>query len=149
MRVGDREPHSRLLCMELTGAVNANDALHRLYTAEWPRARVAELAMTVDRIAAEGDPVAADILRGAAQQLAILAASVRRQLWNEESIHISWIGGVFQSQILLERFRTLALLDGNTEAGPPRRSPAAGALLLAYRVAGLPLVPQPFHGIKT
>jgi len=134
---------------ELTGTVNANDALHRLYTAEWPRVRVAELAMTVDRIASEGDPVATDILRGAAQQLAMLAASVRRQLWNEEAIHISWIGGVFQSQILLERFRTLALLDGNTEAGPPRRSPAAGALLLAYRVAGLPLVPQPFHGIKT
>jgi N-acetylglucosamine kinase-like BadF-type ATPase len=140
--------------MELTGAVNANDALHRLYTAEWPRPRVAELAITVDRIASEGDPVAADILRSAAQQLAMLAASVRRQLWNQEpihisTIHISWIGGVFQSQILLERFRTLALLDGNTEAGPPRRSPAAGALLLAYRVAGLPLVPQPFHGIKT
>ena len=140
--------------MELTGGVNANDALHRLYTPEWPRARVAELAMTVDRIASEGDPVAADILRGAAQQLAILAASVRRQLFNEEPmhlspIHLSWIGGVFQSQILLERFRTLALLDGNTEAGPPRRSPAAGALLLAYRVAGLPLLPQPFHGMKT
>jgi N-acetylglucosamine kinase-like BadF-type ATPase len=135
--------------VELTGTVNANDALHRLYTAEWPRARVAELAMTVDRIAAEGDPVAADILRGAGQQLAMLAASVRRQLWSEEAIHVSWIGGVFQSEILLERFRTLALLDGNTEAGPPRRSPAAGALLLAYRVAGLPLVPQPFHGIKT
>ena len=135
--------------MELTGAVNANDALHRLYTAEWPRARVAELAITVDRIASEGDPIATDILRGAAQQLAMLAASVRRQLWNEEPIRISWIGGVFQSQILLERFRTLALLDGNTEAGPPRRSPAAGALLLSYRVAGLPLVPQPFYGIKT
>jgi N-acetylglucosamine kinase-like BadF-type ATPase len=139
---------------ELTGTVNANDALHKLYTPEWPRARVAELAMTVDRIAAEGDPVATDILRGAAQQLAILAASVRRQLWptqprNDESIDISWIGGVFQSQILLERFRTLALLDGNTEAARPRRSPAAGALLLAYRVAGLPLLPQPLDGLKT
>jgi N-acetylglucosamine kinase-like BadF-type ATPase len=134
---------------ELTGTVNANDALHRLYAAEWPRARVAELAMTVDRIASEGDPVATDILGGAAQQLAILAASVRRQLWNEGTARISWIGGVFQSQILLERFRTLALLEGDAEAGPPRRSPAAGALLLAYRVAGLPLLPQPLHGIKT
>lgn len=140
--------------MELTGAVNANDALHRVYTAEWPRARVAELAITVDRIALEGDPVAADILRHSAQQLALLAAAVRRQLWNEEPLHISpihmsWIGGVFQSQILLERFRTLALLDGAAQAAPPRRSPAAGALILAYRVAGLPLLPQPLHGIKT
>jgi hypothetical protein len=64
-------------------------------------------------------------------------------------VRISWIGGVFQSQILLERFRSLALLDGNSEAATPRRSPAAGALILAYRLAGLPLLPQLFHGIKT
>lgn len=140
--------------MELTGAANANDALHRLYTADWPRARVAELAMTVDRIACEGDPVAGDILRHAAQQLALLAASVRRQLWSEDmaplsTVSVSWIGGVFQSLILLERFRTLTMLDGGAEAEPPRHSPAAGALILAYRVAGLPLLPQPLPGMKT
>jgi len=138
--------------MELTGAANANDALHRLYTVDWPRARVAEFAMTVDRIASEGDPVAMDILRHAAQQLALLGASVRRQLWGEEPgqtpIRISWIGGVFQSQILLDRFRTLALLDANAEAESPRRSPAAGALIIAYRTAGLALLPHPLPGIK-
>jgi N-acetylglucosamine kinase-like BadF-type ATPase len=140
--------------LELTGAANANDALHRLYTADWPRSRVAGMAMTVDRIAGEGDPVAADILRNAAQQLALLAGSVRRQLWNEEAkarpaARVSWIGGVFRSQTLLGRFRTLALLDGNTEAEPPRRSPAAGALILAYRIAGLRVLPHPLPGIKT
>ncbi len=139
--------------MELTGAANANDALHRLYTVDWPRARVAELAMTVDRIAGEGDPVAADILRHSAQQLALLAASVRRQLWNEDAgsptVRISWIGGAFRSEILLERFRTLAMLDGNAEVGPPQRSPAAGALIVAYRAAGLPLLPHALQGIKT
>ena len=137
---------------ELTGAANANDALHRLYTVDWPRARVAELAVSVDRLANEGDPVAGDILRNAAQQLALLAASVRRQLWNDDHavpIRLSWIGGVFQSQILLERFRMLALLDGNAEAEPPRRSPAAGALIIAYRSAGLALLPHPLPGLKT
>jgi N-acetylglucosamine kinase-like BadF-type ATPase len=135
---------------EMTGAANANDALHRFYTADWPRARVAELAMTVDRIASEGDPVAADILRQAAQQLALLAASVRRQLWDESATAtISWIGGAFQSQILLDRFRTLVLLDGQTTAESPKRSPAAGALILAYRLAGLPLLPQPSPGTRT
>ena len=135
--------------LELTGAANANDALHRLYTVHWPRPRVAALAMTVDRIASEGDPVAADLLRHSAQQLALLAASVRRQLWSEDSqrpspVKISWTGGVFESQILLDRFRTLAVLDGNNEAAPPTRSPAAGALILAYRAAGLSLMPHPF-----
>lgn len=138
---------------ELIGAANANDALHRLYTVDWPRARVAELAMTVDRIAGEGDPVATDILRNAAQQLALLAASVRRQLWNEEApglppVRVSWVGGVFRSQILLDRFRTLAALDGHTEAEPPRRGPAAGALILAYRLAGLPVLPHSLPGTK-
>jgi N-acetylglucosamine kinase-like BadF-type ATPase len=140
--------------MELTGAANANDALHRFYTVDWPKARVAELAMTVDRIAGEGDPVAADILRHAAQHLALLAASVRRQLWNEETtglppVRISWVGGAFRSEILLERFRTLVMLDGDAEVGPPRRSPAAGALIIAYRAAGLPLLPHALAGVKT
>lgn len=138
--------------LETTGAANANDALHRLYTAEWPRPRVAELAMTVDRIAAEGDPVAGDILRYAGQQLAMLAASVRRQLWSEEGtggpVRISWVGGVFQSAMLLDRFRALVSLDGGAEARPPLHSPAAGALILAYRAAGLTAVPEAAAGIK-
>jgi N-acetylglucosamine kinase-like BadF-type ATPase len=135
--------------IELTGATNANDALHRLYTTEWPRSRVAELAITVDRIASEGDPVAADILRQAAQQLALLAASVRRQLWGESGARVAHVGGVFQSAILLDRFRTLVMLDGDSETEAPRRSPAAGALILAYRLAGLPTVPHPLTGIKS
>jgi len=140
--------------MEITRAADANDALHRLYTAEWPRQRVAELAMTVDRIASEGDPVATDILRNAAQQLALLAASVRRRLWNDSPagptpIRVSWIGGVFQSAILMDRFRMLATLDGGAEAGPPRRSPAAGALIIAYRAASLSLLPESSSGLKT
>lgn len=135
--------------IELTGATDANDSLHRLYTEEWPRSRVAEMAMAVDRIASEGDPIAADILRQAAQQLALLAASVRRQLWSGGAVKIAHVGGVFQSEILLDRFRTLILLDGEAETEAPRRSPAAGALILAYRLAGLQTVPHPLTEIKS
>jgi N-acetylglucosamine kinase-like BadF-type ATPase len=140
--------------MEITGAPNANDALHLLYTADWPRSRVAEMAVVVDRIAEESDPVAVDILRNAAQQLALLAGSVRRCLWSDDSptgppIHIAPIGGVFQSRILSDRFRMLATLAGGAEVSPPRRSPAAGALILAYRVSGLTVLPDPISGIKT
>jgi N-acetylglucosamine kinase-like BadF-type ATPase len=135
--------------IELTSAADANDALHRLYTTEWPRSRVAEMAMAVDRIASEGDPLAADILRQSAQQLALLAASVRRQLWSDGAIKIAHVGGVFQSEILLDRFRTLIMLDGEATTEAPRRSPAAGALLLAYRLAGLRTVPHPLNEIKS
>ncbi len=134
--------------VELIGAVNANDGLHRLYTAEWPRARVAELAINggPDRIGRR--PIATEFLRGAAQQLAMLAASVRRLISNEALIRMSWIGGVFQSQILARTLPDARIAGQQYGSGPAAAQSAAGALLLAYRVAGLPLVPQPFHGIK-
>jgi N-acetylglucosamine kinase-like BadF-type ATPase len=135
--------------IELTGAADANDALHRLYTTEWPRSRVAEMAIAVDRIASEGDPLAADILRQAAQQLALLAAAVRRQLWSEGAVRIAHVGGVFQSAILLDRFRTLITLDGEAQTEAPRRSPAAGALILAYKLAGVQTIPHPLPGVKS
>src|SRR5205807_5275369 len=61
-------------------------SLHRFYTDEWSRARVATLARLVDRAATEGDMVARDILLAAAQQLAALTGSVRRQLWEPGEI---------------------------------------------------------------
>ena len=134
--------------LESTETADANQALHRLYTPEWPRSRAATLAQVVSRIAEEGDPVAVEILQGAAHSLAILAASVRRQLWGESAAsrvacRVAWIGGVFSSPIVLERFRMLAELEGNVTAAPPMHSPAIGALLLACRSAGLTLVPEP------
>jgi N-acetylglucosamine kinase-like BadF-type ATPase len=105
--------------------------------------------MVVSRIAEEGDPVAVQILQGAAHNLAMLAASVRRQLWGENVVSkVAWIGGVFSSAIVLERFRMLAELDGDVSAAAPIHSPAVGALLLAWRSAGLALVPESGQIIK-
>jgi N-acetylglucosamine kinase-like BadF-type ATPase len=129
--------------LEATDTANANETLHRLYTPGWPRSRVAALAPLVDRIAAAGDPVAAAILNNAAHHLAMLAGSVRRQLWREGELStVSWAGGVFNSAILLERFRMLAQLDGTAVASLPEHSPAVGALLLAWRAVGLQVVPD-------
>jgi N-acetylglucosamine kinase-like BadF-type ATPase len=128
-----------------TGAADANAMLHLFYKPEWPRARVATLASIVDRVAEEGDPIAIGVLRQASQQLAMLAASVRSQIFDEaESTRvgprISWAGGVFESRSLLERFRSLVSLDGDCQ--PPEHGPAWGALLLAYRAAGSQVVLQ-------
>jgi N-acetylglucosamine kinase len=112
--------------------------LHRFYTGEWPRSRVATLARLVDRAAVEGDAVALGILRGAARDLATLAGAVREELWGPDSrLEIAYIGGVFQSGILLESFRTLVESQAGVRCGPPRRGPAEGALREAYRSAGL------------
>jgi N-acetylglucosamine kinase-like BadF-type ATPase len=128
--------HAALL--KATGAADANDALHLFYTEEWPRPRVAALAPLVDEAAMAGDLIACDILHNTAQQLALLTSSVRRQLWRSgEPARVAWIGGVFRSGILLERYRCLVELEEGNRTGPPEHGPSAGALLEAYRAAGL------------
>jgi N-acetylglucosamine kinase-like BadF-type ATPase len=124
--------------VEAVGASDANEMLHLLYTDEWPRSRVADLARTVDHIAEEGDPAAIGLMQQAAQQLALLIASVRRQLWNDgEPVPVSWSGGAFQSATLLDRFRLLIALQDAALCEAPLHGPAAGALLLAWKAAGL------------
>ena len=110
--------------------------LARSRTAHFPRHRVAAWAPLVETAANEGDAVAAEILRGAAQSLALFASAVRRQLFPAGAqAAISYAGGVFQSERVLETFRTLVELDDSIKVTPPRYSPAAGALIGAYRLA--------------
>jgi len=95
---------------------------------------VATLARLVDEAAGQADSVADGIIGAAAQALAVLAGAVRRQLWKpDEAVELAYIGGVFESRRLLERFRTLVELDESTRCIAPRRNPAEGALLEAYR----------------
>lgn len=128
--------HGALLAA--ANAANANDLLHACYTLDWPRPRVAALAKLVDEVATAGDPVACDILANAAQQLATLALSARRRLFAPgEAVLVCYIGGVFQSRLLLERYRQIIELEDGARCAAPRYSPAAGALLEAYRADGL------------
>jgi N-acetylglucosamine kinase-like BadF-type ATPase len=127
----------RRALLDSTGAASANELLHRFYAAEWPRPRVAQLARLVDKVAGEGDLVAIDILNQAAMQLAMLAASVRSQLWKPgDAVEIAYIGGVFESRVVLERFRLLVEFEAGNRCIAPLRGPAEGALLEAYRQAG-------------
>jgi len=130
-----------------TGSANANGVLHLFYTPDWPRSRVAMLAALVDEAAMAGDAIARDILHNAAQQLAVLTSSVRRQLWGAgEPARVAWTGGVFRSRMLLERYRCLVELEDGNRAGPPEYNPAAGALIEAYRAAG---VQPPLSGMPS
>ena len=131
-------PATRLheLLLGATGSTTANEVLHRFYTPDWPRQRVAKLAPMVDTAAIEGDPVAIGILHAAAQELATFVGAIRSQLWTPgDPVEVAYIGGTFQSRPLLERFRTLVELEPGTRCSPPKRGPAEGALLEAYRTA--------------
>ena len=82
--------------------------------------------------------MAHEILVNAAQQLATLATSVGRRLFDAgEGALVCYIGGVFRSRVLLERYRQIVELEDGALCQPPRYSPAAGALIEAYRASGI------------
>jgi len=128
----------RAVLLEASGARDANDLLHRFYTPDFPRPRIAAMAKLVDQAAGEGDPVAREILARAGNALAELAGAVRPQLFRSgEPARISYTGGVFYSPIVRGRFIESAGSEPGNHVEPPVYGPAAGALLEAYRAAGV------------
>ncbi len=128
----------RPVLLDATGARNVNELLHRCYTPEFPRARVAGYAKLVDEAAEKGDAAAREVMEEAARELAKLAHAVRQQLFDEEEpARVSYVGGVFRSKMLLGRFRTLVQLETGNQVDAPVYGPAAGALLEAYRAVGM------------
>jgi N-acetylglucosamine kinase-like BadF-type ATPase len=128
----------RAALLDATGSASANEMLHRFYTPEWDRPVVAALAPLVDGAAGEGDPVALHIVNQGAQELAHLAAAVRAQLWQPgELVGVAYAGGVFQSPLLRERFRLLVEMEDGNRVAPPQYPPHLGALIEAYRAAGM------------
>ena len=122
-----------------TGAASANEMMHRFYTPEYPRDRIAAFAGLVDEAARDGDLAAAGILAKAAQELATLAVTVRHQLFDPgQKAILSYAGGVFASKMVRNRYRLLVEVNEDNEFAPPERGPAEGALLEAYRLAGPP-----------
>jgi N-acetylglucosamine kinase-like BadF-type ATPase len=113
----------------------AHEAMHRYYGGGISKAEMAGMAPMIDDAAAAGDHAAGEILRSGAQQLATLVGIVRGQLVGASTV--SYHGGVFKSAVVLERFRMLVEMKEGTKVIAPRYGPAAGALLMAYRAAGV------------
>ena len=126
--------HRKLL--EATGVHDAHDLLHRFYTPEFSRPKIAGYAPLVDEAARAGDHEASRILNVAAEQLGLLANAVSRKLFGNDPARIVPIGGLFRSQLLRERFRIVVERLGH-QVQAARFGPAAGALIEAYRIAGL------------
>jgi N-acetylglucosamine kinase-like BadF-type ATPase len=118
--------------LDATGGASINDVLHRFYTSDFPRERIAALAHLVDQAADAGDEIAYGILEEAAAQLVGLARAVRRQIFLlSGTVPAAYIGGVFRSSIVRESFRR------RIPSGPALHPPAIGALLEAYRAVNL------------
>ena len=131
----------RALLLDTSGASDADNLLHRFYTAEFPRPRIAAMAKLVDQAAGEGDAVALEILVRAGRALADLAEAVRAQLFEPgQDVRVCYLGGVFRSPIIREHFFDSVENERGNHVAPPVYGPAAGALLEAYRVAGISCV---------
>lgn len=123
--------------LQFTNARDLNEALHKWYTLEFPRDRIASFSRHVDQAAQAGDRVAREILRSGAVALSQLIARVRRRIFKtKEPVLVSYIGGVFKSKMVRERFKKLVEQQGENSVVSPALGPAAGALLAAYRNAG-------------
>ena len=125
------------MLLEQTRSVDANEVLHKFYTSEFPREKVAKLAMHVDSVASFGDPIARIILDEAGKRLADLALAVLGQLFPDRPARVSYVGGVFRSAPVLQRFTSTLMKESNVKVAAPVYGPATGALMEAYRVAGL------------
>jgi N-acetylglucosamine kinase-like BadF-type ATPase len=125
----------RRMFLDATAASDINELVHRFYTPEFPRPRLAAFAKLVDDAAENGDAIAREILNDAARELATIAAAVRGQLFEKaDPARVAYIGGVFRSRTVLATFTELV----GKSVAPPIYGPAAGALLEAYRAAGVP-----------
>ena len=128
--------HARL--MEASDRNSANDLMHRFYTPEWPRPKIAALSRMVEEAAHDGDAVAREILHHAAAELARIAEAVRGQLFEgAEAAKICPIGSVFRGAILRAQFQKLLERNPANWVVEPAHGPAAGALLEAYRMGGV------------
>lgn len=129
----------RAILLEAAGAQDANDLLHRFYTAEYSRTGIASFAPLVTRAAEAGDAAAREILNSAAEKLSSFVEAVYRQLFQAgDRVRVAYAGGVFQSSLLLARLQEHVRESIGCEVSRPSFGPAAGAVLEALRFDGNP-----------
>lgn len=132
-----------------TGAVSANELMHAWYSG-FDRTKMAGLAPLVDNGAKSGDKVARQILEDAGTQLATLVSHVHSTGFNpQEAVRISYVGGVFESDLLLDTFGRAVQEKLGCEITAPLLPPAAGALLEALRMSGRNVQLSEIPGVKT
>jgi N-acetylglucosamine kinase-like BadF-type ATPase len=127
----------RRLLLESTGAVTADELLHRFYGDRCDRSYVASLAVLVNRAAEEGDHVAIEVFTQAGEKLSWFVEGVYRRLFkNGEVVLIAYVGGVFGSMTLRQKLASAVASRTGCRLVAPLLSSAAGALLEALRLDG-------------
>jgi N-acetylglucosamine kinase-like BadF-type ATPase len=114
-----------------------NSLLHRFYTPEFSRSKIASFAPIVTEAAESGDDVALEIIVAAAIDLACFAEGVHRRLFlRDQQIPVAHVGGGFNSSPLREAFIAAVRERILCHAVPPQLPPVMGAVLEALRLDG-------------
>lgn len=97
------------------------------------RGQIAALAALVSRAADVGDVAAQAILHRAADELVLLATSLRERLGftSQEPVPVSWSGGVLANQPLVRAAFTAGLTSAGLTPVTPLHAPGYGAALYA------------------
>jgi N-acetylglucosamine kinase-like BadF-type ATPase len=108
------------------------------------RARIAQLSRLVTQAAASGDDQAMDIVRAAADELALMVDATRRRLEFPvaAAVEVSYSGGVFDNvgELILQYFTaSLHARAHGYQVMEPALPPAIGAALYAAKRHGRPL----------
>lgn len=126
----------RDLLLQATGAPDANTLMHRFYN-DFSRASIASLAPLVTQAAAQGDSAAVEIVDQACRKLSWYVEGVYRHLFTAgDSVPVAYVGGVFQSALLLDRFARAIRDSIGCDPRAPRFGPAEGAILEAMLLDG-------------
>ena len=121
------------------GEATLRELAREFYLEKIDRAELAGFATEVMRLADDHHPDAQDILDHAARSLMRLAwICAARLALLERRVDVALVGGVFANErFRLEVARRITETIGGAEVVPARYDPPAGALLLAYKEAGI------------
>jgi N-acetylglucosamine kinase-like BadF-type ATPase len=123
---------------EFFGVDSLRALQHMVAHREIERPRIAAFTPTVLEAARAGDRNAVEVRRAAVEALAALVHVVHRRLGSSLRLPIAPLGGVFADDDFLERWRwTMRALEPAAQIVKPKHGAAVGALLIAYRDAGI------------
>jgi N-acetylglucosamine kinase-like BadF-type ATPase len=141
----DRRGEPTRLTEKLLAALGIEDLWELyflVYSEKLSRADFAALAKVVPEAATEGDALAGRILRRAGRELGLSAGTVARRLrMHRGTVTVGMVGGVFQGSSLVRASfrREVRRHAPKAVLRQARLSPVMGSVLLALKLAGVPL----------
>ncbi len=150
----DGRSESTVLVDRIPPALDVSDMIQvafKIYGLNMSREEVAGLAKIVAEAAADGDEVSRNILRGAAEELALAVTTAIRELgMQNRRIPVSYVGSVFDSgELVISPFTdAVAMKCPCADVLPPKFPAIIGAFVLGAREAGWDVSAQMLMNVK-